>query len=193
MSFPKISFKRVSLKNFAEFIKNSYVRVFYSFSFTKTKDSGVFTVQKIKFSIKDFFSKCDQIRSFLRTWSHLLKKSLMENFTFCAVFLANFAIFFQNNWSRTRAWLHFAYYITVITTQNIAFKIYLECCYMQHCSSFNIPFSLMWPIVILPSWKHHNWFTSHTQHCIMLFNFRKLTNTVVCVNFYYGYMNHKDH
>ena len=27
----------------------------------------------------DFFSKCDQIRSFLRIWSHLLKKSLMEN------------------------------------------------------------------------------------------------------------------
>ena len=36
----------------------------------------------MKFSIKDFFSKCDQIRSFLRIWSHLLKKSLMENFIF---------------------------------------------------------------------------------------------------------------
>ena len=34
--------------------------------------------QKAKFSIKDFFSKCDQIRSFLWIWSHLLKKSLME-------------------------------------------------------------------------------------------------------------------
>ena len=32
--------------------------------------------QKIKFSVKDFFSKCDQIRSYLRIWSHLLKKSL---------------------------------------------------------------------------------------------------------------------
>ena len=32
--------------------------------------------------IKDFFSKCDQIRSFLRLWSHLLKKSLMENCIF---------------------------------------------------------------------------------------------------------------
>ena len=28
---------------------------------------------------------CDQIRSFLRIWSHLMKKSLMENFIFCAV------------------------------------------------------------------------------------------------------------
>ena len=30
----------------------------------------------MKFLIKDFFSKCDQIRSFLRIWSHLLKKIL---------------------------------------------------------------------------------------------------------------------
>ena len=45
------------------------------------------TAQKMKFSIKDFFSKCDQIRSFLRIWSHLLKKSFMENFIFCAVTL----------------------------------------------------------------------------------------------------------
>ena len=30
----------------------------------------------MKFAIKDFFSKCDQIRSFPRIWSHLLKKSL---------------------------------------------------------------------------------------------------------------------
>ena len=37
------------------------------------------------FSIKEFYSKCDQIRSFLRIWSYLLKKSLMENAIFCAV------------------------------------------------------------------------------------------------------------
>ena len=43
------------------------------------------TTQKMKFSVKDFFSKRDQIRSFLRIWSHLLKKSLMENFVFCAM------------------------------------------------------------------------------------------------------------
>ena len=43
------------------------------------------TAQTMKFSIKDFSSKCDQTRSFLRIWSHLLKKSLMENFIFCAV------------------------------------------------------------------------------------------------------------
>ena len=50
----------------------------------------VSTEQKMKFSIKDFFSKCDQIRSILRIWSNLLKKSLLENFIFCAVFIKHF-------------------------------------------------------------------------------------------------------
>ena len=40
------------------------------------------TAQKMKFSSKDFFSKCDQIRNFLRIWSHFLKKSLMKIFIF---------------------------------------------------------------------------------------------------------------
>ena len=39
------------------------------------------------FSMKDFFSKCNQIRRKLWIWSHLLKKSLMENFIFCAVLI----------------------------------------------------------------------------------------------------------
>ena len=38
-----------------------------------------YTAQKMKFSIKNFRSKYDQI------WSHLLEKSLMENLIFCAV------------------------------------------------------------------------------------------------------------
>ena len=43
------------------------------------------TTQKMKISIRDFFSKCDQIRRELRIWSHSLKKSLMENSVFCVV------------------------------------------------------------------------------------------------------------
>ena len=39
----------------------------------------------MKFFIKDFFSKYDQTRSFLRIWSHLLKKFLIKNFIFCTV------------------------------------------------------------------------------------------------------------
>ena len=41
--------------------------------------------QKMEFPNKDFFSKCDQIRNFMRNQSHLLKKSIMENFFFCVV------------------------------------------------------------------------------------------------------------
>ena len=37
------------------------------------------------FTIKDFFSKRDQIRWKLRIWSHLLRKNLMENIIFWAV------------------------------------------------------------------------------------------------------------
>ena len=48
--------------------------------------SLLLTAQKIKFSFKDFFSKCDQIRGFLQIWSHLLNKYLVENFIFCAVY-----------------------------------------------------------------------------------------------------------
>ena len=53
--------------------------------FSHTMFSNI-TAQKMKFPINDFFSKCDQIRSFLRIWSHLMKKSLMEHFIFCAVY-----------------------------------------------------------------------------------------------------------
>ena len=46
---------------------------------------GQFTTPKKKFFIEDFFGKCDQIRSFLRIWSQLLKKSSMEKFIFRAI------------------------------------------------------------------------------------------------------------
>ena len=43
------------------------------------------TAQKMKFFIKEFFSKCEQIRMKLRIWSHLLKKSLMGKVIFGAM------------------------------------------------------------------------------------------------------------
>ena len=47
----------------------------------------IYIAQKMKFSIKDFFIKCNQMRRKLWIWSHLLKKSLMENFIFRAVII----------------------------------------------------------------------------------------------------------
>ena len=43
------------------------------------------SLKKVKFSTNDFFSKSDRIYSFLRIWSHLLKKTPMKIFIFCAV------------------------------------------------------------------------------------------------------------
>ena len=60
-------------------------------------------------SIKDFFSKRDQIRSFLRIWSHLLKKTLMEKFIFCILTrkISRSVLFLQvikmKNWPKTRS------------------------------------------------------------------------------------------
>ena len=52
--------------------------------------------KKMKFFIKGFFSKCDQIHSFLGIWSHSLKESLKENFIFCAV-LVTLTFFYERS------------------------------------------------------------------------------------------------
>ena len=81
-----ISFNICSLSECKTEKENPFVYFLY---FTMVFITGLsmfyVTAPKMKFSIKDFFSKCDQIRSFLRIWLHLLKKSLMGNFIFCAV------------------------------------------------------------------------------------------------------------
>ena len=46
----------------------------------------------MRFSIKDFLRKCDQLRSFLRIWFYLMKKSLMENFSFCTVLILKYTL-----------------------------------------------------------------------------------------------------
>ena len=63
-----------------------YCELFKNSFFDRTPPMTVFKCNcgsqctKKKFSIKDFFRQCDQISSFLRIWSHLLKKSIMGNF-----------------------------------------------------------------------------------------------------------------
>ena len=71
--------------------------------------STLFTLhKKMKFSVRDFFSKCDKIRSFLRIWSHLLRKSVMKNFYFCAVssrfLLGAYRLLFIWGWGNCKAW-----------------------------------------------------------------------------------------
>ena len=71
-----------------------------NFSFSKN-----YTAQKMKFSIKDFFSKCDHICRKLWIWIYLMKKPLMENFIFCGEWRRGFSWIFHKGktcslWSR---------------------------------------------------------------------------------------------
>ena len=86
----------------------------YERSVMKTPKS---TAQKIKFPIKDFFSKCDQIRWKMRIWSHLLNKSLMKNFIFCAVEgFITFSEVLQSGISKN--WVHSVFFIFWDWAQN---------------------------------------------------------------------------
>ena len=80
----------------ADFFKKCEWRMFQKHNFSKYKlisSSLQFSVyllaqintQKMKSSIKNFFSKCEHIRIKLRIYSHLLNKSLTENIFFFAV------------------------------------------------------------------------------------------------------------
>ena len=73
---------RLTIKKILNFFCK-VLQVYLSYSFLTSHFE--YTSQKMKFSIRDFSSKCDQIRSFLRIWSHLLKIFVMENCIFCAV------------------------------------------------------------------------------------------------------------
>ena len=51
----------------------------------------------MKFSMEDFFSKCDQNRRKLRIWSHLLKKFFLENFIFLSSDASDIFIYGMRN------------------------------------------------------------------------------------------------
>ena len=83
-----------------------------------------YSAQKMKFSMKDFSSKCDQVRRKLGIWSHLLKKSLMENFIFCAVIFQKVTIkvtkkdlfpekVYQGKYLSNCHWIHLNPYLDV--------------------------------------------------------------------------------
>ena len=80
------------------------------------------TAQKMKISIDDFFSKCDQIRSFLGIWLYLLKRSLMENFIFCAVwYLEIFSCLGIHKWYQRPIW-----------SQSFCYYLHFGTCCLQH-------------------------------------------------------------
>ena len=76
-----IASSRGTLSNFQKSEDIRSLEILYKFSYL-SYGTTIHTAQKMKFSIKDFFTKCDQIRSFLRVWSHLLFKSLVGKLQF---------------------------------------------------------------------------------------------------------------
>ena len=66
-----ISYKRRQSNN----IVITFVLIIAIYSFNSQASN---TARKIKFSIIDLFSKCDQIRRKMQIWSHLLKKEIVN-------------------------------------------------------------------------------------------------------------------
>ena len=100
------------------------------------------SAQKMKFYIKDFSSKCDQIHRFLRIWSHLLEKSVKESFIFCVMSVLKSCLY--NKIIKTHClqndqiscdlikWLwEFLFLITQFSWGEIA----LDLCYLQYRKS----------------------------------------------------------
>ena len=67
LSFMSLNGSATNFEQVLNFLKASFFDYSLRLHYTKNK-----------VSIKIFFSKCDKVCSFLRIWSHLLKKSLME-------------------------------------------------------------------------------------------------------------------
>ena len=78
---------------FCDFCKISKNNVFTEY--LQGIASDYFIAQKNTSSNKVFFSKCDQIHGFVRIRSHLLKKSLVENFIFYAVFTTQLTLYYK--------------------------------------------------------------------------------------------------
>ena len=99
------------------------------------------TAQKMKFCIKVFFSKCDQIRSLLPIWLHLLKKFLMENFIFCAVLkVILISIFNVNssddfNFQHRQYWYHHSNFVWIYIKPRECARIK----FYQHVDNLLVP------------------------------------------------------
>ena len=111
----------------------------------------------MKFSIKDYFSKCDQILRKLRIWLHLLEEYLMENFIFLCIysfcktlhlkFIVNLCYLIHQNTFRTLA--------------------YLELCLFRYTEAFSIIFSTIKACSVLIRYIQNPVKVSCSQPCLM--------------------------
>ena len=77
-----------------KFLTEKFIFLFWFVQVNRQKATVLH--KKIKFSIKDFFGKCDQICRKQWIWSHLLKKSLMETSFIVQCVKKNTAYFLKN-------------------------------------------------------------------------------------------------
>ena len=81
----------------------------------------------MKFSIKDFFSTCEQIPRKLWIWSHLLKKSLMEN----VIFVSWIQFSYSGLKNRFTCW--YIFYLLQYIRKTKKLFIFLGNCFKDRC------------------------------------------------------------
>ena len=127
------------------------------------------TSQKIKFPIKDFFSKYVQIHSFLWIWSYLLNKSLMESFIFCTVFQSGPWLDFGHNNFENVVCCSGAGKLVITTASLIELTTFANVTYLYGCCYYHC---------ILPLTKHKALVPPKTQG---LFKFNKEASYLLIV------------
>ena len=122
-----------------------------------------YTAQKMKFSIKVFFSKCDQICSFLWIWSHLMKKSLMKFSFFAQLGTQTLVTWTLDREMRTQALDHLDTRDTLFTWLHFFSPLfnYSLCLLNFHCTIFLYISQLFYILMFL--------FNLHTESKILTF------------------------
>ena len=97
------------------------ILLFFKLSFSQSKIYffRATAAQKMKFFIKDLFSKCNQIHREKWMWPHLLEKYLMENFVFvqcigcCCAFVYLYMLSFLQSLLRGKSFLSLQWQLRV--------------------------------------------------------------------------------
>ena len=86
----------------------------------------------------DSFSKCDQIRCFLRIWSHLLKKSSMENLIFRALSLKQYDTKGTKNCNSKTDKLHLSEGVSYVDLCSYLKSLAVTCSNLQTLPAFKV-------------------------------------------------------
>ena len=125
------------LKDFFDLLATAEIKLLLMFS-------HIITSQKMEFSIRDFFSKCNQIRWKLGIWSHLQKKPLIEIFIFlcsaCRTLVAKGSIYNESKKLCYRNKFEF------ISHQQIIFSHLWEDALCEKCPYLELFWSKSWKI-----------------------------------------------